>query len=344
MKAPDQHKVADDASRTVKAAENALIKVPPYIIDVKFSHGADGYIMRNLIDYLKNTNTIGSFLFRSDSIVYTEHNADKTLLNSVILWPSKLTRSSRDSSDSDLEIKKQRSSEINYYYGSTDSFIQASLKLADLRRFTRFINRKNGMRLYMRTEENGLFLHIQPIIKNKRDTEPMTDDKLTLLKNVIAYDAVDTDPFIRKDDNPNCEIEVEDFCKMCNKMQSLETKHIVVKGYNKGVQFECESAAIASTASNFGICDANVIDIKKTSGNKKLIIRSTKAEEIPQFRIKKDIFKALSKINNLSPEDGMVRIYIEPNAAMRIICQIGCFGKLTIYLEDFAVAAEQHNS
>lgn len=342
MKAPDLKKPSEEAPRTSKGPENTLTKICPYLLDVKFSHGSDGYTMRNLIDYLKNTNTTGSFLFRPDSVTYTEKNADHTLLNSVVIWPNKLTRESRDSSDSDNDIKKQRSSEINYYYGTSEPFVQASLKLADLRRFTRFINRKNGMRLYMRTEENGLYLHIQPIIKNKRDTEPVTDDKLKLLNDIEAYDALETDEYIRKEDNPNCEIEVEDFCKMCNKMQSLETKHIVVKGYTRGVQFECQSAGIAATSSNFGICDANVIDIKKTSGNKKLIIRSTKAEETPQFKIKKDIFKALSKINNLTPADGMVRIYIEPNAAMRITCQIGCFGKLTIYLEDFEVAAAQH--
>jgi hypothetical protein len=53
--------------------------------------------------------------------------------------------------------------------------------------------------------------------------------------------------------------------------------------------------------------------------------------EIERFRIDISIIKYLQKLNALSPT-GTIKVYIEKKLPMKMVCNIGTFGKMSTYL------------
>ncbi len=73
----------------------------------------------------------------------------------------------------------------------------------------------------------------------------------------------------------------------------------------------------------------NKTAIKPKNPAPKLSIRDI--DEIERFRVDISQIKALTKLNGFSP-NGTIKFYIEKELPMKLDCNIGTFGKLSIYI------------
>lgn len=304
------------------------------IIYVEFS---DGYSIRNLIEYLKSTNVHGNFVFTEDGISYSQPDADNTILN---------------------EISIPRCNLPMYIYNSTEPYLAIGVTISNLRKITKSIGKKDTVQMYILPNNPMLCIRIISV-----NTKALNRGNMNYLKpqslDLVFYDLKDA--YSRSDDNPNCSIPIMDFCRMCAAMYSIQCSYVTVRGFPRGAIFEgMIEGGITGRIDKFGICEplkdkspsqdpisspdfsslSSLLDnisldkIKLPSTNKipKLVVQSS--EEEVRIRISMSTIKALSKINNLSTSSGIVKLYMEPDRPLKLVCNIGMYGKLTIYLRD----------
>lgn len=292
----------------------------------------ESYSLRNLIEYLKGTSNLGNFIFTREGITFTRADMTNTILNHVLIRAS------------DLSL---------YAYNSSEPEVFVGMPIVNLRKLTKPIGKKDTVRLYMLPGE-PLF-HVQILNMN---TKVLNRNNSNFVRPQLCEEIeYDLGTFTRSDENPNCTIPVVDFCRMCTGLSSLQSPYVTVRGLPRGVIFEgIVDGDLTGRIDKFGIVDNNsnpeltynipdhnpavFSDIRleklKGQGGKapRLAIRSqAEASEI-RVRIKVSTIKALAKINSLSPPGGMIKVYIERDVPIKFVCNIGNYGKLTIYLRD----------
>lgn len=300
---------------------------------VFFAEFNESYSFRNLVEYLKNTNVEGNFVFTKDLITYTRADASNTILNEVII----------------------RGCDLTYYiYNSPLPEIIIGLTIANLRRITKPIGKKDSVRLYMLPSDPLLYIQIISV-----NTKALSRNNANFVKPQLC-DTIEYDPgtYTRSEDSPNCTIPVMDFCRMCTAHNSLQNSFVTVRGLPRGVIFEgIIDGDITGRIDKFGIVDnigngaadpVSISDnnpaifseirldkIKAPTGKAPKLVIQTAAEAAEiRLKIKVSTIKALSKLNNLSTSGGIIKIYIEKDLPIKLVCNIGTYGKLIIYLRD----------
>src|SRR5205823_1030589 len=116
------------------------------------------------------------------------------------------------------------------------------------------------------------------------------------------------------------------FAKVCANMKSLKCKAVEFIGS----YYKIKLRGIA----NGGICakteefesqipeDFDIPEFQNLSIN----------EEI-NVKVNKTIYSALAKLNNICP-NGNIKIYMEKDLPLRLKCNIGTYGKISIYIKD----------
>ena len=291
-----------------------------YLFYAEFS---DGYSFRNLIEYLKSTNTNGNFIFHKDGITYRQHNNSNSLLNFIELRGF------------DLPV---------YFYRSNESSIRVGINLSNLRSITKSVGKKDSIRIYM--VYNNPLLHISISSPN---TKELNRNNISVIRpqtlEVIQYDI---DEYKRDESAPNCTTPAFDFNKMCSAMNALKCSHILVYGDDTSIQFKgMFDGDLVGRTDTFGITkkkeDVNLHQIPEISEFGKVINPAYNENETPnhhkqinyQHSIKIDVstIKALGKLNNLSP-NGTIKMYMEDGLPFKMISNVGSYGKLTIFLRD----------
>ena len=79
----------------------------------------------------------------------------------------------------------------------------------------------------------------------------------------------------------------------------------------------------------FGIIDEKVLQDESKSGPK-IVVRQ---DEIKKIKIRSENIKNLSKTTNLSTSSN-IRFFFEDDMAIRLSCNIGCYGRLVIHMLD----------
>lgn len=105
---------------------------------VEFS---DGYTFRNLIEYLKNTNTIGNFIFGLSGITYQQPNVNDDLLNQI-------------------EIRKEDLPTYIVNPSAGEEVVHIGATMSELRAVTRGVGKKDGVRLVMSDESPLLYIQV----------------------------------------------------------------------------------------------------------------------------------------------------------------------------------------
>jgi len=259
-----------------------------------FATFIDGSSFRYLIEYLRLNSVEGTFLFKKDCIVYAEENDDETVLNYVNIKTYELT---------------------DYEYNSFNDQIPTNLYIQ-----VRSQEKSSG--------DNPVYYCM-----------PMESDELTIL-NLPHYN--------RGKKNPNCTIYQSDFSKLCkalvvNKCSYVEflgyDKGIVIKGYSSkgtiamvkeyGKRNQQNKNKSSTAKSILNVNTQSRIKSKKTAP--KLAIRDI--NEINRYKVYIDQIKALAKLNGFSP-NGTIKFYIEEEKPMKLVCNIGTFGKLSIFIRN----------
>jgi hypothetical protein len=295
-----------------------------YLFYAEFS---DGYSFRNLIEYLKSTNTNGNFIFHKDGISYSQHNNSNSLLNFIELRGY------------DLPV---------YFYRSSDEFIRVGINLSNLRSITKSVGKKDSIRIYMLC--NNPLLHISISSPN---TKELNRNNVSVIRpqklEVIQYDI---DEYKRDESSPNCTTPAFDFNKMCSAMNALKCSHIVVYGDESSIVFKgMFDGDLVGRTDTFGITKKKdeshglgfPSQIPEISEFGKVINPTYNEVDGPvinkqinyQHSIKIDVstIKALGKLNNLSP-NGTIKMYMEEGLPFKMISNVGSYGKLTIFLRD----------
>lgn len=310
-------------------AEPVKIDSPPCL----FAEFSDGYSLRNLIEYLKNTNVAGNFVFTPEDITYSRSDAANTILNEIYIHKSDLSY---------------------YVYNAPAAEVVVGVTISNLRKITKPIGKKDSVRMYMLAGDP--LLYIQIVSTNTKALSRNNANFVRPQANIerLVYDVTG---YTRTEDNPNCTIPITDFCRMCTAMNSISCSYVTIRGLARGAIFEAMTdGSISGRIDKFGIIDEHktvapspidlsVIDSvmsnlhpdKIKASNVKtprLLIQAPIDESETRIRVRISTIKALSKINNLSPPTGHIKLYIEPDLPLKLVCKIGTYGKLTIYLRD----------
>ena len=134
---------------------------------------------------------------------------------------------------------------------------------------------------------------------------------------------------------------------MCKSLNTIKCSHAMFHGFEHGII--CKgilSSGQIGSVKEFGKCGAtsrtNQTSLKSfypsTTGYN--IIRASlppprlnigEIGEIERFKIDISIVKYLIKLNALSPT-GTIKMYVEKGLPFKMVCNIGTFGKMCVYL------------
>jgi hypothetical protein len=288
----------------------------------------DGYSFRNLVEYLKSTNTTGNFIFTNKGITYSQNNSSNTLLNCFEIRGYDLTA---------------------YIFNSELDFIDVGINLSNLRSITKSVGKKDSLRLYM--IKNNPHLHISI---NSPNTKELNRNNISVIRpQKLEILDFDLDVFNREECNPNCTAPSIDFNKMCTAMYAIGCNHVAIYSGETSIVFKgMFDGEIVGRMDRFGINkpkNSNSIPVPNLtdipSSTKNLI--STSDDFAPprivilpedyeySIRVSTALLKSLGKLNNLSP-NGTIKMYMEYERPFKMIADVGAYGKLTIFLRDIS--------
>lgn len=298
-----------------------------------FAEFSDGYSFRNLIEYLKNTNIAGNFIFTPERITYSRSDANNTILNEIVILKSNLTY---------------------YVYNAPSTEVIIGVTISNLRKITKPIGKKDSIRLYMLQGDPLLYIQIVSI-----NTKALSRNNANFVRPQGGIDHLlyDVGDYTRSDENPNCTIPIMDFCRMCTAMNSISCTFVTIRGLPRGAIFEAMTdGSISGRIDKFGIIDnpppppsisSDLSNIDSVVSNlqsatikmptvktPRLVIQTAADLAETCIKVKIATIKALSKINNLSTPTGIIKLYMEPDRPLKLVCNIGNYGRLVIYLRD----------
>ena len=286
-----------------------------------FATFIDGSSFRNMIEYIRLPNIEGVFRFTKHKILYEQGDPDNNILNVVELKEYELT---------------------DYSFSSKSDEIVVGINLADLRNITRNVGKKDHIDLYkLSGEPKNLYIRI------RSQSEKGSESNLYLLPiTTTSYTVYKLAAYPRGKKDPTCTVYQSDFSKLCKSLVTIKCSHANVHGFEKGVIYKgiLNTGAIGSVK-EFGKCNnapaqSNLKSMLTDGNNGGAIIKAKlppprlnigEIGEIERFRIDISIIKFLIKLNALSPT-GTIKIYMERGLPLKMVCNIGTFGKLSVYL------------
>jgi hypothetical protein len=279
-----------------------------YLFYAEFS---DGYSFRNLIEYLKSTNTNGNFIFHKNGISYSQHNNSNSLLNFIELRSC------------DLPV---------YIYRTTQESIKVGINLSNLRSITKSVGKKDSIRIFMVNESPLLHISI-----SSPNTKELNRNNISVIRPQKLDDVqYELNEYERDESSPNCTTPAFDFNKMCSAMNALKCNHILVFGDDTSIIFKgMFDGDLVGRTDTFGLSKKKDLLFGGYSGMESETPQCIQKPEPHQHSIKIDVstIKALGKLNNLSP-NGTIKMYMEESLPFKMISNIGSYGKLIIYLRD----------
>ena len=292
---------------------------------------SEGYTFRNMIEYLRVTNTKGNFRFSRDWIYYEQVDADNTILNQIEIQTCELSH---------YEIQTQNEEII------------IGINISDMRSITKTIGKKDSVRLFKHA--NDPFLHIQIISQSSRN---VNRQNVSIVRqqhvDLFEYEI----PEYQNDEKyPNCTIPTQDFAKTCTSMSSVKCSYVTIYGLPKGLILEgFQEGSMFGRREQFGNCEGYVTSVQSSipsstspsstsspirpdlrlnvpTGPKPRLVLKT---PLVKIKAKMTIIKALAKLNNLSAM-GTLKVYAEKGTeAVKFVSKIGGYGILRSYTRSF---------
>jgi len=288
----------------------------------------DAYSWRNLIDYLRCSNTEGNFIFSKKEISYKAIDGQNYLLNHVKIKTHKLFR----------------------WIFNSESDILVGIQLTEMQSNTKNIGKKDGMRMYLKPNDPNIYMQILSTTKGPRGNISFVKTR--------EIDFLDYEPpeYLRPKDEPNSIAIISDFAKTCKMLSSVKCDYVILQGYPKGVKMSAYlEGHLVGKSESFGTCEDAVssttklpdirsivlnmpdVDPNMNVSGKKVKILLRPVEGIPTIRVPSSIIGYLSKTNNTS-QNGIVMMYLEDGKPARFVFPVGYYGKLSIYIRDQTVS------
>lgn len=292
----------------------------------------DGYSFRGIIDYLKLTNVSGTFIFSKDFITYSQSDAKNSVLNN-------------------LDI---RTCDLTHYKLHHDAPIAYGVNMNNMKHTMGVIGKKDGVRLISFAHQPFIF------IQHLGQGSDRTSDRNASMIRVQTTEPLQmtVEGYRRAENDPNCTVRVQSFCKTCADIVRVKCDYITIKSSSHGIRFQAMlDGNIAGSYYEFGSFnknpfeeDSKTIQLKRLTqylaslslepaappaaagagpAPVRLIIKDS--EDDDSIRIRSSHIKALSKLVN-SFRDGTVKMYMEPGLPLKLVFN-NTYCRLTIFLQ-----------
>ena len=277
---------------------------------------SDGYSFRNMFEYLRVTNSHGTFIFKKDEICYMQGDDNNTILNQIEILVHELP---------------------DYKFKSSTPEIVIGINIQDIRSITKTIGKKDSVILYKQPNSNDIQIQI---VNSSRGTGRQNYSKVRLQRREIPdYSLPD---FQNDEKHPNFTIPSADFSRTCTSISSVKCDKIIIHGYPRGTQFDAVMhGGVVQRYERMGSCemisgivrDACILDENGNPGKRvKMVVKSD--GPVPSVVVRTSTIKALSKLNNLSA-NGTIKFYMEPDNPIKIMSKIGTYGTLRVYIKSY---------
>jgi hypothetical protein len=270
----------------------------------------DGYSFRNLIEYLRGTNTEGYFRFGKESITYIQDDDSHIVLNELEIDGSNLLRYEFES--------------------SLDEYI-VGVNIEQMRNITRSISKKEAIVMYKLKGDR--LIYIRPRDQNNKITfiNP-------IVMNTMTNYSVPT--YTRNEKQPNCTIAASAFSKDCSDLIGLKCERAEIKGFPKGASMtgilpggtSGRLIRYGDTVGNLNISTKIESELCSNPYNKGPIL-NIKTENTCSITIHNTVIKSLVRLNNLSAS-GIIKLYMEPGFPLKLLCNISHYGILRLYIRE----------
>ena len=277
----------------------------------------EGHVMRNLVDYLRGTNTKASFRFTKDKIIYEQADATQTVINRWYISADEL---------------------VHYEFNSKTNEISIGLTLADVKNITKNVNKRDSLRLYKKPNDPMFYVQIISTVARASGRESLRTIRPQYL-DVTVYEFPE---FVGK--RPNFTTPTSELARVCNSLNSVKCDIISARVQPRGIILEATVAgATVGGTEKLGFfgqpSQLPKIKIKSSSNSPQSTspnISPNRANVVPDvIRIKKDVIKALAKLFNLSPT-GTVKFYYDRMGMLKLVSHIGTCGMIEIYLRSYS--------
>jgi hypothetical protein len=269
-------------------------------VNVRFSAiFTEGYVLRNLIEYLKSTNQSGTFFFSKDKITYRQSEANRKIINKV-----------------EIDCKKL----CSYEFNDKNSEIPVSINLQDMLLILKHIGKKDSIKISQRTDEPAV-LYFQSINSNFTDG-PNQNISLIRLQCINAL-TFEEPTYSHEEMNPNIYINNQNFVKIWKTFSSMRCENVNIIGKEKGIMLvSISKGQIVGRIEKIGDIKEDFIDLKEAENDSDCAV----------ITISSSTMKHLCKIGNLTQPQTAIKLFIEKEKPLKILTHIGSFGKLTTFV------------
>lgn len=268
----------------------------------------DGYNLKNLIEYLKNTNSEANFIITKDFLTYNQSNSDNTILNNIVF-------KSKDFSNFEFESKSDK--------------IVVGMSLADLRNVTTSIGKYDKIIFNKKSDEDRIYFKIDGTDNKKKSN---LHNNNSILPKQVKFEKCSISD-LTENRKPNQNVSSSDFSKMCTTMGKSKCNYITVQGYPNGIKFEAVTDdGIIGKSAIFGQLPSAVSSSKIAEVNGEKVVKVEDNNIYPKIKIDIEIIKKLAKLNNVSKQNKL-RLYVGNNLFAIICNNAGGSGELTINIK-----------
>lgn len=262
----------------------------------------NGYIFRNMFEYLKLTNTKGIFIFSKNKIIYEQQDIGVKILNKIELDTSQLSY---------------------YHYEYKENSFTIGFNINDIRCITKLVNKNDSLLIYKNKYENVIHIDIIYNLTNK------TSENKVIIREL---ESIIVNPPEYKRNVPNVVVKALEFTKMCTNISSMKCDNIKFEIYDTGIK--CVATTFNISYHTLTLGEIYITEtIETTVNGKKVVITRRKNQNLIEcIYVKLKMIKCLSKLSNLSNK-GNIEILIEPGLPLKFKTNIGNFGFIEVYIK-----------
>lgn len=285
----------------------------------------DGSTFRNLIDYLKGTNDEAYFIFTEKTITCKQSNQAQFVLNDVTINVSDLPE---------------------YEFRSNSGKIVVGIVLERLKERMK-IGKKDGIRIYKKARND--FIFVQDLTTSTTDNCGV-DYFLPINTNEMQRYEVPT--YLRDENMPNCVVVATDLTRDFSQMTAFKNENVIFRGYRGGMTLSLDGQGNGGKFKNYGqvsemlIPTLNLPTVSTTDLKNSTSTSSVSNSSVPKINIKNPdeissivvpmkLVKLFIKLRNLS-DTSTIRFIFEEGKPMEMICKIGFFGVMRVYVKTIA--------
>lgn len=208
----------------------------------------DGYIFRNLIEYIKKCNQKANIIFSKNEISLSEMNNNGTILNEFKIYTSNI---------------------VEYKYQSDNDYYMVSLDVNTLYNHLKSIQKKDTLRIFKRM--GRLAICIQKISSYRQDP-PSGSMLAPLLNNNHIYNYIPP-KFTIQENNPTCNAPINEFYDECKKLKDQKYESITIRGSEKGISIFANNDGGSRTSTNLASFGRYVPNNSRSTTNSNNLIQ-----------------------------------------------------------------------